>query len=289
MRPLGLPLIAATILGLLVSPVAAAIGDETQGVTSSSNGNRIEVTVSGWESGGVRVGRDLLAGCTVVAGLTGAEVLDLAGGRGIVLGITNPEMASSDASFVFMSCRNRVLGAFDWTVWEQGEPIPDEVIDAVARAARAAIEIPHLEPQAAPDGLDVPFLTQLPVWLWVPSSSWVEQTATASLPEIGLWVTATASPVETRWQTGADGPELTCGPGTPWSAGRPDTDATCATTYTSVTEPGETIQLSVTTSFDVGFTCTPVVCDPADIDLGGVDVTSARPVTVTTAVGLVTR
>ncbi len=270
----------------------AGKGDELEATTAAaatSTGYTIEVAA--WAGGStVPLGSNPLRNCVIVGGLDGFAVTEYAGGRGIDLGIIDADTASSDATWVFMSCLHRVLGGFDWVVWEAGDPPPPVVVEALAAAARAAIEIPPLTPQSAPDGFDTPFLTQLPVWLWVPAESWVPLTGTASLPELGLTITATATPSTTDWVTGAEeGDTLTCEAGTPWQPGLDDDATDCSATYGTTTPPGTTIDLTVTTTYGIAFTCTPGLCDPADIDLPGFAVTVARPVTITEARGVISR
>lgn len=287
-----------TVLSLLMILVlvreASAGGLDDQGGTDFSaeqNGDTLEIGITAWDDGnGVALGPNPLAGCIFVPGLTGPEAIDYAGATGIAVGITNPEMENPEAvtTYVFISCPTRVFGGFAWAVWEEGEPVPDIVIDALAAAARADIVIPALTPESAPDGLDTPFLTQLPVWLWVPADSWVPLTGSASIPELGLTITATATPITTNWVTGPDPDDsFTCEAGTPWKAGLDDGATDCSATFGDTTPAGTTIDLTVTTNYDIGFACTPGLCDPADIDLDGFNVTVARPVTVTEARGVI--
>ena len=282
------------LLGIAVTTVAGAAGlDENVNTqtTATPTPTGYTVGVSAWsEGGGVRVGTNPLAGCVILAGLTPNAAIDYAGGRGINLGITNPGMEASEKSWVFISCPDRVLGAFDWAVWEQGETPPAAVINALADAALAAVVIPELAPQSAPDGIDTPFLTQLPVWLWVPEASWAPVSGTASLAGLGLSITVTATPVSTDWTTNADVNEtVTCGAGTPWRAGLDDDATDCSATYTSTTPPGTTVDLTVTTNFDAALTCSPGLCGPAGPFVPGFAVTVSRPITVTQARGVITR
>jgi hypothetical protein len=283
----------AALLSVLVRPATAGDLDGSTvtevSATTTSTGIRIELTA--WSDGRtVSVGSNPLAECTIVTDLDGPAAIDYAGGRGILVGITNPEMETSDATYAFVSCPERIFNGFNWAVWEQGDPPPPVVIDALAAAARAAIAIPPLTPQSAPDGIATPFLTQLPVWLWVPEASWVPVSGTASLAGLGLSVTATATPVSTDWVTGAEeGNALRCRAGTPWQPGLDDDATGCSATYGTTTPPGTTIDLSVTTTYDIAFACTPGLCDAAAINLPGFAVTVARPVTVTEARGVITR
>lgn len=286
-------LAAVAFVVVLISPgtALAGKGDEleaTIAATETSTGVNIELAA--WSDGnGVLLGSNPLAGCVIVAGLSGPEAIDLAGATGIAIGITNPEMENGDeTTYVFISCPERIFGGFAWAVWEEGDPPPDVVIDALAAAARANIVIPPLTPESAPDGLDTPFLTQLPVWLWVPAESWVPLAGSASLPELGLTITATATPTTTDWITGPEAEDaFSCEAGTPWEPGLDDDATDCSATYGFTTPPGTTIDLTVTTTYAIAFTCTPGLCDPAAIDLPGFAVTVARPVTVTEARGVI--
>ncbi len=285
---------ALLVAVLLLITAPAGVGDDNfdAEVNATPTATGVVFGVEAWSDGGVvPVGANPLRGCTIIGNLTGGAAIDYAGARGIVLGITDPELEGSEQSYVFISCPDRVFNGFNWAVWEEGEPPPSAVIDALAAAARSAIAVPDLTPQTAPDGLATPFLTQLPVWLWVPEASWVPVSGTASLPEIGLAVTATATPIETTWRTGAteDGTDhgITCGAGTPWAPGLDDSATDCSTVYEQTTPPGTSIDLSVTTTYDIAFACTPGLCDPAAIALPGLAITVARPVTVTEARGVI--
>lgn len=286
--------VALAILAVLGSSgiAGAATGDafdDTQ-VSVGSNDTGYTLEINAWDAGGgVALAPDPLRDCVFISGLSGLEVTEYAGGRGIELGVIDPDMADSDlVTWVFMSCDARVFGGFTWAVWEEGDPPPAPVINALAASARASIVIPPLTPESAPDGLDTPFLTQLPVWLWVPADSWVPLTGSASLPALGLTITATATPSTTEWVTGAEeGGTLICEAGTPWEPGLDDDLSDCAAIYGTTTPPGTTIDLTVTTTYGIAFTCTPGLCNPAAINLPGFAVTVARPVTITEARGVI--
>lgn len=276
--------------------MALAAGVDEQGETGFSAGTNEDGAVVGIihaadGSENVDFGPNPLEGCNIVSGLSGADAIDYAGAFGILVGITNPEMEiESDATYVFISCPERIFGNFRWAVWEEGEDVPGDVVDALTAAARSALVIPALIPETAPDGLDTPFLTQLPVWLWVPAEDWVANDGTASLPGLGLWITATATPVTTDWATGSDDdPTIQCEAGTPWEPGLDDDATDCSVTYGTTTPPGTTFDLSVSTTYDVEFTCSPGLCPPAGLPGEIFTVTVARPVTVTEARGVISR
>ncbi len=275
---------------MATSPAGAGTGDTNfeADVNATPTATGVRFGIEAWSGGGtVAVGTNPLSGCTILGSLSGAGVVDYAGGKGILLGLTDPEIGASESSYVFISCPTRIFNGFFWAVWEEGDPPPPAVIDALAAAARAAIQVPDVSPQTAPDGLATPFLTQLPVWLWIPPASWIPVSGTAALPEIGLAVTATVTPIETEWRTGAEVNDVvTCAAGTPWLPGLEESATDCSATYTETTPPGTSTDLSVTTSYSIAFTCTPGLCDPAGINLPGLAITVTRPVTVTEARGV---
>ena len=292
MRHLAAALLAILLLAILPTTAASAGNlDDNAEVYITPTATGVVFGLSAWSGGGsVPIGTNPLNGCVILGGLTGEGAIDYAGAKGILVGITNPEMAVSDATYIFVSCPNRIFNGFNWAVWEQGDPAPPAVIDALADAARSAIAVPELTPQSAPDGINTPFLTQLPVWLWIPEASWVPVSGTASLADLGLSVTATATPISTDWVTGADvNATVTCTGGTPWLDGLEEDDTNCSATYVETTPAETTIDLTVTTNYDIAFACTPGLCDPAAINLPGLAITVSRPVTVTEARGLIVR
>jgi hypothetical protein len=105
---------------------------------------------------------------------------------------------------------------------------------------------------------NVPQLTGLPVWLWLPSGAWVPQSSMASAG--GITVKATATPQRVVWSMG-DGTTVTCaGPGTPFPP-HPSGDGTapsptCGHTFhrTSATEPGGAFRVTATIVWRVDWT-----------------------------------
>lgn len=291
-----IPTISVVLVLLFASVVEAGGTDLINPTTvATSEGRRIEVAISAGGSVSVVLGDNPLASCVFVADLDGPAVIDYAGGLGIELGITNPEMETAVGAdgnpqgYVFVSCREPVFSGFGWAVWTVGDPVPDEVLEALGDAAVAAIELDVPTPQTAPDGLAIPFLTQLPVWLWVPPETWTAASATAALPDLGVSVTATATPTLTRWDTGAgDDRIIECDAGIPWSPELDDDQTSCLVTYTSTTPPGSTLDLAVATTYDVSIVCSFGPCPPG-VDLQPVTVAASRPITVTEARGVITR
>ena len=126
-----------------------------------------------------------------------------------------------------------------------------------------------------------PILVRVPVWMWVPSSEWQAQSATASVP--GGSVTVTATPTSVSWAMG-DGTTVECdGAGTAYSprvhdpAGEsPD----CGHTYTATGEREVTASLSWSVSWSSS--------DGEGGDLPPLTTTSSEEVRVIESSGVVT-
>jgi hypothetical protein len=56
----------------------------------------------------------------------------------------------------------------------------------------------------------------LPIWLWISSTTWGIRSATAAVP--GLEATATATPISVNWTMGDGGQVVCSGPGTPYNS-----------------------------------------------------------------------
>ena len=132
--------------------------------------------------------------------------------------------------------------------WPEAAPGGVDLDGLVLRArAELTIRFPGIE-TSPPHGN--PAWVQLPVWLWLPESSWHEVSATAS--DGDLSVTVTARPTRVRWDMG-NGDDVVCdGPGTPYDY-RLTEDAQssdCSYTYTGTSkdQPGE--QFTVTASME---------------------------------------
>lgn len=89
-----------------------------------------------------------------------------------------------------------------------------EATEQLALQARSRLRLPAPVIRLNPAGDQ---LVRLPTWLSLAGSSWIERSATASVP--GISVTATARPARATWRMG-DGSTVACaGPGTPWRHG----------------------------------------------------------------------
>jgi hypothetical protein len=134
-------------------------------------------------------------------------------------------------------------------VAEGGPPV---TVAALMQQALDQADPPEPELAITPQALHY---TQLPSWLAVEPTYWVDRVATASAGRVV--VTATVSPVETLWNMG-DGTEVLCqnSPGTVWQAGLDAADADCTHTYrtSSAGAPGDAFDITATVDFSVAVT-----------------------------------
>jgi len=90
-------------------------------------------------------------------------------------------------------------------------------------------------------------IVNMATWLWIDPAAWIKQYASASVPGVTAWVSAT--PETVIWNTG-DGNTIWCGAGTPYDVSRPaaDQSTACSHTYTasSAGQPGGVFAASVT-------------------------------------------
>ncbi len=264
------------------------------GVTTeaSHDGGVLTVGVGAGEipiSSGGSGSENLFAGCTFRVDLTGLEVAELAGGRGLGLDFAEAELHDETARFIWGICPRPIFaGAFS-LLWEVGDPPPDVIIEALVDAAIAATDVPFAVPQSSPDGDGVPMLVHLPTWVWVDDAIWQPVSATAAIPEFGISATITATPFETEWDPGNGDDPIVCAQGTPWTAGADDDASDCSFTYTTSTHDTGPFVLTVTTRFDTALTCAPAgICAGAD-PLGVIETVVGREVTVTQVRGVLTR
>lgn len=120
------------------------------------------------------------------------------------------------------------------------EEAEEEVdLEALAYAARAAFQLSSPEISMSPSA-DAPVLVRVPVWMWISSDAWQEETATASVP--GGSVTVTATPASVSWSMG-DGTSVECeSPGTAYDpqAHAPEEESPdCGHIYTSTSNDSE--------------------------------------------------
>jgi hypothetical protein len=100
----------------------------------------------------------------------------------------------------------------------QGQPVDPEQLLAQARQHLA---LPGPALQLSPSAGQWQYV-QMATWAWVPRSSWVPLTASASAGGVSVSVTATPVRLDLTYQTSGDGATATAscaGPGTPYSDG----------------------------------------------------------------------
>lgn len=157
------------------------------------------------------VAEGIPGGDPFAARLSAAEVAArrVAGGQLVVGGIYLRYCSEDGAAWA-------LVGTF--TFRGGGDPAPAPAPEAadVARLALARIALPPPLPFTAPPR-DTAGLVGIATWLWVDPAQWHPLEATAAVP--GLAVTATVTPVRTRWDMGegrGKPAEVCDGPGTPY-------------------------------------------------------------------------
>lgn len=165
------------------------------------------------------------------------------------------------------------------TVWLGFEDVP--ILGALITAALAELRMPHpqIGVNPAPPAPQVVFV---PTWLWVDSTIWKPQRATAAVP--GLSVTAVAAPTKVTWETGDKAITVCDGPGVAWTHDNNPMDAsTCGHTYTTTsrTSSGGKFTLRATVTWKItwaggGFAGTEPAATTADET--SIEVTEFLPV-----------
>ena len=143
------------------------------------------------------------------------------------------------------------------------------VPDLVAQALDA------LDPQlptwkASPDGVGVPMVAQMPVWLWVDPGYWDGHFAARAETSSGrVWAEAVATPVSTVWHIG-DGSTVGCqGGGEPFDG---EASPTCSHVFEHSTAGRGEFSVMATVTFDVLATSN---LDPTPLLAGQISRTSA--------------
>jgi hypothetical protein len=144
-----------------------------------------------------------------------------------------PGVALVDNRYYYRHCANGDGETVyrGWTVWTAAEA--QVLASDLAYEAARELQLPHPRPALSP-AIGTDQLVGLATWLWLEPGSWQTLDATASVP--GLSATATATPIEVRWDMG-DGTTVTCdGPGIAYDPSQdddaPSTD--CSHTYQHV-------------------------------------------------------
>ncbi len=129
--------------------------------------------------------------------------------------------------------------------------LADEAVDRLRLPTPAISLNPLLT--VAPDSPPAQ-VVHVPTWLWVDSTTWAGQSASASAG--GLTVTARATPTTVVWEMG-DGKTVTCrGPGTPWEshADPSKPSPTCGHTYLTPTARGAAYTVRATVTWEITWT-----------------------------------
>ena len=137
---------------------------------------------------------------------------------------------------------------------------PAAAVDIRALVNRASKAMAILAPQVAlsPDADSTQYVG-LPMWAWVPRTSWTVRTASVSAGGVSL--TMTASPASSDWSMGDGGQMMCLGPGTPYpesGRGVPRSSPDCGYTYSraSSSQPDGTFRVTATTRWKVRWSTT---------------------------------
>jgi len=146
---------------------------------------------------------------------------------------------------------------------------------ALRDEALGRLNLPLPVPLKSPAGDQI---VNLPMWLWINPAAWTTRSASASVPGVTAWVSAT--PESVIWNTG-DGNVVWCGAGTPYDVTRPASgqSTACSHTYTasSAGQPGRVFAASVTVRWRLWWSITGAA---GGGPLGTIDRTTAVSVPV---------
>ncbi len=164
--------------------------------------------------------------------------------------------------YTMIVCPEPVFEGSTYGFWPVGDPIPRPVVVFLGREAVARAQVPLPEPNGAPDGAAIAYVTQMPTWWWLDDDDWTTVSGTAALAQpASASVTATLTPIESVWQV--DGAEaVNCGQGSVWTEGKSITDPDrCGTVFERITGPAG-VEQTVSVRYDVSFQCVPApLCD----------------------------
>lgn len=152
--------------------------------------------------------------------------------------------ATADDQYAFVVCSPTGANRSSLTaVYRVGDPPP---VQQLVEQARDQLVVPLPVPVLAPSA-DVPHLVGMTDHLGLDPASTQPLTASAAVP--GVTVTLTATPATSIWDPGDGTTPFTCA-----------TDATCSYMYqrsSTRTDPAGTYTATVTTTWDLDWTCTP--------------------------------
>ncbi|MEZ5230061.1 MAG: hypothetical protein R2710_26380 [Acidimicrobiales bacterium] len=195
--------------------------------------------------------------CTIYLDLSPTEVLVHLQSEAF-----GPDNAHSDAQrWTMIVCPTPVFAGSRYGFWPVGDPIPRPVVVFLGREAMARAAVTPPTPHGAPDGVTIPYVTQMPTWWWLDDTDWRTATGTASLGQpTPASVTAVLTPIESTWQVGDH--SVTCAQGLPWQESLSDDDPQrCGLTLETISGP-EGVEQIVSISYEVSFICSPaVLCD----------------------------
>ena len=143
--------------------------------------------------------------------------------------------------------------------WRKADGLPQQFADWLIGSSMASLVIPVPVSGASPLGTDdVPYITQLPTWLWVEDGDWQPVSASTGVV-FGAQATATATPVNVTY-TGADGETIDCGNnvGVPYNYNLKEDQQSslCTLTYRHSSNVGDWT-LTTTTTWSISYECTP--------------------------------
>ncbi len=285
MRWLTSPLLVVCALVVFSSGALAAGQNDREDVVVEAPKDKgqpatSDVGLNAWlDAGAVDLGPDPYAGCAVFANLTNVDVGVLTGSP------VSEDSEIDDEVYVLIRCSEAFIR---W--WPEGDPVPAEVLNLLVLSARSRVPIVPPEPSMSPDGASFPFITQLPVWFWVDDAAWVPVSASASIAQLGLTVTVTATPSSVLWSPGDGSPAVECGQGTPWNASLPaDAVSDCQHVYTAALSADDgPLLVTNQVTYGLGLSCAPVgLCANASIP-DAIAVTGSREVRVTEVRGVIT-
>ncbi|PGH48251.1 hypothetical protein CRI70_24225 [Streptomyces sp. Ru87] len=152
--------------------------------------------------------------------------------------------------------------------WAANEERPEheQAVDGeiLSGLAYAQLRVPDTDISLSPDA-DGKHVVNLPTWAWLDESTFRPVSVTASVPELDLSATTTATPVSLKLEPGTEDAELhpasgECEVNGDGSIGKPYTkkagneDPPCGLTYLRASSSGEPYPFKATVTWDVSWT-----------------------------------
>jgi len=166
-----------------------------------------------------------------------------------------------------------------YVTWRIEDGYPQVFSDWLVARAAATLQLHAPVSSASPLGTDdVPFITQLPTWLWVDEDQW-QPVSVSTAVVFGAQATATATPINVTY-TGADGETIDCGPnlGVPYNYDLKEDQQSspCTLTYKHSSNIADW-SLTTTITWEITYRCVPG-CGSGT--LGPTAISNEVPVTV---------